>query len=111
MSSFNEPSNIIIERKKVIDYLLNVSHPDGTGKAKLFIQYGFHPDKWEDFVKNVIAHAQSAKIVLQFETPFGRKIVLEGILETPSQRKLTVKSIWILSNEIPILVTLYPVRK
>lgn len=109
--NFKEPSNIIIERRKIVDYLLNISHPDGFSKARLFIQYGFHPERWEDFAKSIIAHAQIAEVVFQLETPFGKKIILQGNLETPSKKKLMIKSIWILALESPILVTLYPIRK
>ena len=111
MNLFNDPLKIVIENKKVIDYLLNVAHPDGSGKARLFIRYGFHPRNPGDFIKSVIAHAHLSEIVAQFETPFGRKIILQGNLETPSKRKLMIKSIWILAMESPILVTLYPIKK
>ncbi len=111
MNFFNEPTNIIVEKRKVIDYLLNVAHPDNTGKAKLLISYGFHPENWEDFAESVIAHAVKAGVNSESETPFGRKITLTGNLETPSGKKLLIKSIWIVSEKSPILVTLYPTKK
>lgn len=111
MDFFKDPSTIVIEKRKVIHYLLNVAHPDGRGKAKLLIRCGFHPENWEDFVKSVIEYTKGAKVISEVETPFGRKIILEGNLETPSGKKLFIKSVWIVSLKSPILVTLFPAKK
>lgn len=111
MNFFEDPSKIVIEKKKVVGYLLNVSHPDGGGKAKLLIQHGFDSDNIDVFINSVITHAQKAETISELETPFGTKIILEGILDTPSGKPLLIKSVWILSSKTPILVTLYPVKK
>ena len=111
MNLFKDPSTIVVEKSKVVKYLLNIDHPDGFSKARIFIRFGFHPENWEDFVVNVKLHAKQAKVIKDLETAFGRKIVLKGILETPSQRKLTVMSVWMVALKTPILVTLYPEKR
>ena len=111
MNFFKNSSRIVVEKRKVVEYLLNLAHPDGAGKARLLIRYGFHPENWEDFVTSVITHAQNAKIISESDTPFGKKIILKGGLETPSQKKLTIISVWIISMKTPILVTLYPLKR
>jgi hypothetical protein len=111
MDFFKNASNIVIEKRKVINYLLNVAHPDGSSKARLLIRYGFHSENWEEFADCVIAHAQNSKVIAEFETPFGQKIILKGNLETPSGRMLLIKSVWIVSSKSPILVTLFPIKK
>ena len=35
-----------VERHKVTGYLLNVSHPDGAGKARFFMGVGFAANDW-----------------------------------------------------------------
>ena len=111
MNFFDDPSKIVVENRKVKDYLLNVAHSDAFGKANLFIRYGFRQDRPDDFINSVIAHAQNSQIVSEFKTPFGRKIIVEGNLETSIKKLLMIRSIWILSLESPLLVTRYPIKK
>jgi hypothetical protein len=37
----------VVEREKVVDYLLNRAHRYGASKAEFFSQYGFLLEKWE----------------------------------------------------------------
>jgi hypothetical protein len=37
----------VVEREKVVDYLLNRTHRYGASKAEFFFKYGFLLDKWE----------------------------------------------------------------
>ena len=37
--------HLIVEREKIVDYLLNPSHPYGASKARFFIEFGFHADE------------------------------------------------------------------
>jgi hypothetical protein len=37
----------VVEREKVVDYLLNRAHRYGASKAEFFSQYGFVLEKWE----------------------------------------------------------------
>ena len=36
----------LVERKKIVDYLLNAEHPDNGGKADFFSQLGFSSSDW-----------------------------------------------------------------
>jgi hypothetical protein len=36
-----------VDRSKIIDYLLSLSHPDGGGKAAFFMLFGFRIEQWE----------------------------------------------------------------
>ena len=44
----------VVEDKKIIEYLLNESHPKGGGKAKFFLSKGYNIRDIETFNKNVI---------------------------------------------------------
>jgi hypothetical protein len=107
---FEDSSKIIVEEKKVIEYLLNVAHPDGFSKARFFIKCGFRPNNGKDFIKSVIDHAQIAREVSQVETRFGTKKILEGYLQTPLKGEVMIRSIWILVSKSPMLVILYPLK-
>ena len=43
-----------IRRKKVVDYLLSSTHPEGRGKAAFFRSFGFGPEAWEVDRKSVV---------------------------------------------------------
>jgi hypothetical protein len=34
-----------VRRRKVVDYLLSLTHPEGRGKAAFFRRFGFHPEE------------------------------------------------------------------
>ena len=34
----------VVERAKIVEYLLNPAHPDNGGKAPFFMALGFRPD-------------------------------------------------------------------
>jgi hypothetical protein len=36
-----------VDRKKIVDYLLSSSHPDGRAKAEFFRRFGFRRERWE----------------------------------------------------------------
>jgi hypothetical protein len=39
-------NELIVEREKIIDYLLNLSHRYGATKARFFMGLGFNADAW-----------------------------------------------------------------
>jgi hypothetical protein len=38
---------IMVERAKIVEYLLNATHPDNGGKAAFFLDLGFNRDDWQ----------------------------------------------------------------
>jgi hypothetical protein len=38
---------LIVERGKIVDYLLNAAHPDNSGKAEFFLDLGFNRGHWQ----------------------------------------------------------------
>lgn len=41
--TITEVGDILIERAKIVEYLLDASHPDNGGKAAFFLGWGFTP--------------------------------------------------------------------
>ena len=73
MNYFDNLSLLVIEEKKIVKYLLNEAHPDGGSKARLFMNYGFHREKWQDFVQSIKNHAKVALLKSEVKTRFGTK--------------------------------------
>jgi len=48
-------AHAIVPGEKIQNYLLNLAHPIGGGKARFFLHFGFHAEKWQllaDAVRN-----------------------------------------------------------
>jgi hypothetical protein len=102
----------IIPFEKLADYLLDIDHPDGGPKARLFAAVaGFSADRPEEFERALRQHltreAQSGKA-----SPFGQKYEITGPLEGP-EGSVRVTSVWIIryGEETPRLITVVPKDK
>lgn len=100
----------VVPRRKVVDYLLSSTHPEGRGKAAFFRRYGFGPEAWEVLADALRRHAAEHEVTREEPSPFGTRYVVEGIMETPSGRTPRVRSVWFVANDddTPRLVTAYP---
>ena len=58
----------IIRQEKLAEYLLNLSHPDGWGKAKFFIQCGF-PVNEPEKLKSALLQSMHRKMKCQKKKP------------------------------------------
>lgn len=50
------PGELIVERRKIVDYLLCATHPDGVSKAKFFASLGFDAGHWQDLAAALVEH-------------------------------------------------------
>jgi hypothetical protein len=82
----------------------------GKFKARFFREGGFDESTIEFLVREVLRIARRQEVIEISTTVHGQKYVLEGELETPSGRRLRVRTIWIIDRgqERPRLVTAYP---
>jgi hypothetical protein len=98
-----------VSREKVVDYLLNPSHPDGASKAAFFLAMGFQPEKWQVLATAFQRLAQREEAIC-VDSPHGSKYIVKGEIDTPSGLKVTIRTVWIVDNdsEIPRLVTAFP---
>jgi hypothetical protein len=106
-------ANAIIEQEKVVDYLLNATHPDNGGKAAFFNRLGFSPDDWVFFANALRQVALNHDCVGQIASPFGIKYIVDGLLAGKGQNEGIVRTIWISEPHLPAprLVTAYPVGR
>ena len=102
--------NAVVEREKVLGYLLDATHPDNGGKAEFFQRLGFERNHWEIFAAAMTALAVESEVAHQSESPHGRKYVLVGRIRSPGGKTPQVQTIWIVDNgsDTARLVTAYP---
>ena len=100
----------IVDREKIVDYLLNPGHPDNGGKAKFFLRLGFTVEQWQFFAEAVRTLAKSFPVTESVESPHGVKYIVIGHVETASGHSSGIRTVWIVDKgtEKPRLVTAYP---
>ncbi len=103
---------VLVGREKITDYLLNAAHPDNSGKAQFFLSLGFRDDEREAVAQAFRNLAVMGDVTEVLETPHGIKYVLTGAIQTPSGKRPTVRTIWIIDRgrNCPRLVTAYPTK-
>ena len=95
---------------KIADYLLNLDHPDGAGKAKFFISHGFETSEPEVLLLAFHQHAEANDIEEVVPGPYGTKTTVRCTISTPDGRNPCIRAVWINENggSGQRLVTAYP---
>ena len=101
----------VVERHKVLEYLLNAAHPDNGGKAKFFQLLGFTRENPE-LLGALHTVAQMGEVVEMVDSIHGEKYVVDGRVssQTEQSRQRIVRTVWIIDRgfDAPRLVTAYP---
>ena len=102
-----------IQREKIAEYLVSLSHTKGRDKAGFFRRHGFLPETWELLAAALRAHAAAHGIARIDDAPFGTSYVVEGQLQTPDGRNPYVRAIWFVDRgyETPRFINAYPLRR
>jgi hypothetical protein len=100
-----------VDRSKITDYLLSVSHPDGRSKAEFFLKLGFNAEQWNVLADALRAVGAANPITATVQSRYGVRYTVDGPLRTPVGREPKVRTVWIATrdDEAPRLVTAYPV--
>lgn len=100
----------IVERGKIVEYLLNPAHPDNGGKAPFFMALGFQPEEWKTLAAALRRLAVDSPVSQNMETVHGKKYIIDGRIETPVGKTPLVRTVWIIDAGAtsPRLVTAYP---
>ena len=105
----------VVDRGKIVDYLLHEAHPDNGGKARFFTSLGFSRDDPERLVMALRDVAEHGDVVKSAESVHGEKYVVEGSLSrhTQESRRGRVRTVWIIDHggDAPRLVTAYPSKE
>lgn len=102
----------IVEREKIVDYLLNPAHRYGASKARFFSGFGFSADDWQELAEALRVHGQTQDVRRTRETGFGPRYEVEGRLRAADGRSPRVRSVWQLDTGAvaPRLLTAYPLE-
>jgi|SRR5580658_9360276 hypothetical protein len=102
----------IIPRSKVEDYLLNLEHPIGGGKAKFFIGFGFRRERWVELATALRGQARDNDVTKTLSDADGITYLIEGRMTTPSGRRPRVRTVWLLESGglAPRFITAYPLE-
>ena len=100
----------VVEPDKVRDYLLDVAHPDGFGKAVFFTAMGFQREAWEALAEALRQVARNSSVTKSMTSVHGQKYIVDGMVLTPRGQTVLVRTIWIVDKggDRPRLVTAYP---
>jgi hypothetical protein len=100
---------VVIDRRKIIDYLLSRTHPGGRSKAEFFRRFGFRAESWQTLSGALLEHARSAEVVSRIETEFGTKYTVQAVLAAAGGRTPRVWSVWFVAigETAPRLVTAF----
>lgn len=108
------PNKLVGERdipsNKITHYLLNVVHPDGSGKAKFFLGHGFATSQPEVLQAAIHQHAEVNAIKEVTRNEHGTKTIVRCSLSTPDGRNPCILVVWIREAgcDKQRLVTAYP---
>lgn len=102
----------VVERDKILDYLLNPAHRYGASKARFFALFGFRVENWEALAEALRQHGQQHEVKRVKETGFGPRYEVEGELSAADGRKPRVCTVWQLDHGqlAPRLITAYPLE-
>jgi hypothetical protein len=103
----------VVDCEKITDYLLNPAHPDNGGKFRFFMQLGFSREQPDLMATALKALAEENEVTSVTESPHGQKYVIIGRIQSPSEKKPLVQTIWIVDKglEAARLVTAYPQKE
>jgi len=102
----------VVDREKIDEYLLNLSHRYGASKARFFLGFGFQMDEWEVFAEALREHAQRHEIRIVRQTRWGPRYEIDGELKAPDGQQPRIRTVWQVDEGqiAPRLITAYPLE-
>lgn len=99
----------IVEERKILEYLLNLNHEEGRGKAQFFMSFGFTREDWGALRDALQRHAVHHLVSKNAGTPYGVNCCVDCSVETPDRRNPCIRTVWELKSEAaPRLITAHP---
>jgi hypothetical protein len=110
MTALPNAARARVDSRKITEYPLCPTHPDGASKAGFFSKLGFHTEDWMVLAGALRSHGAAHPVVRMVESTFGTRYTVEGPLETPSGRRPSVRTVWVVDqgSDTPRLITAYP---
>ena len=83
----------VIERRKLVLYLLNLDHITGAAKAKFFLGHGFSIETPERLAEALLSHTREVGPEVK-RVGAAVKLVFTGPIRTPNGTTPLVRSVW-----------------
>ncbi len=110
MATIPGAESAYVDRSKVADYLLSMTHPDGRSKAEFLSRFGFTVEICDVLIAALLEIARRDDIVEIVESNFGKRYVVDGWLQLPDGTRPMIRTVWIIETGqlAPRFVTAYP---
>lgn len=107
-----DAEKLVVEREKIVEYLLNPAHRYGASKARFFTEFGFRVEEWERLAEALLEHGRTHEVARERKTGFGPRYEVEGELNTPSGRRPHIRTVWQMDEGAVAsrLITAYPLE-
>lgn len=105
-----DTDHIQIELKKLTDYLLSVTHPEGAGKARFFSKYGYAVETISEFRNALQQHVLKNQVHEVVESEYGTRYVGRCFIPVLEGAEPCINTVWIAEKGKPgpRQVTAYP---
>ena len=98
-----------VPTEKILGYLLDLGHPVGRFKARVFRSLGYDEANAGGLATQLAEIGRSQEVIKSESTPHGMKYVVDGVLKTPIGVDSKIRTVWIIEgNQGPRFVTAYP---
>jgi hypothetical protein len=74
LCAYRNYEQAVVSERKIVTYLLSVTHRDGRSKAAFFMRFGFTSDSWEILANALRRHVADHEVAEVEETPFGTSL-------------------------------------
>lgn len=100
----------VLDPRKLTEYLLAATHPEGRPKARFFERAGFGRADAQALANALLELARSEEVTHVVDSPHGTKYIVDGRIETPTGVSVSLRTIWIVDagRQVPRFVTAYP---
>jgi len=98
----------IVDIGKLLDYCLNVQHPGGRHKARVFASAGIHETDAAELQTALLTAARENEAQVGLASAYGQRYVVDFNMIRPT-RTIRIRSSWIVRNEekLPRLTSCY----
>ena len=101
---------VLIDPRKLRDYLLSRSHSVGRFKSAFFLALGYSAEDWTRLEADLRSQHLTKETLAEERTAHGQKYTIRATLRGPSGRTADVVSVWFIrrGENFPRFVTAYP---
>ena len=98
-----------IDRRKIVDYLLNDASETGAAKSRFFQSAGYTREGWRALHDALRVHPNGTTLqAVDASSPYGDKHIFRCTIATPDGRDPCIRTVWQKRDGDFWLVTAYP---